>query len=67
MNIKDKPRTFCLVTSCPDATGIVAAVTQFIAEAGGSLIESNHHTDIADKWFYMRNVQFFTFSPYKTN
>ncbi len=56
MNINDKHRTFCLVTSCPDATGIVAKVTHYIAEHGGSLIESNHHTDIADNWFYMRNV-----------
>ncbi|MCP4271784.1 MAG: formyltetrahydrofolate deformylase [Gammaproteobacteria bacterium] len=56
MNINDKHRTFCLVTSCPDTIGIVAKVSHFIAEHAGSLIESNHHTDIADNWFYMRNV-----------
>lgn len=56
MNIDDKNRTFCLVTSCSDAIGIVAKVSHFIAELGGSLLESNHHTDIAENWFFMRNV-----------
>ena len=56
MKAENKLHTFCLVTSCPDAVGIVAAVSQFVADASGSLIESNHHTDIADGWFYMRNV-----------
>jgi len=50
------PSTFCLVVSCPDSVGIVADVTQFIAENGGSLTESNQHTDVAEGWFYMRNV-----------
>ena len=56
MKTEKKPHTFCLVTSCPDAVGIVAAVSQFVADSCGSLIESNHHTDTDDGWFYMRNV-----------
>lgn len=56
MSEEKMPNTFCLVASCPDAVGIVAAVTQFIAENGGSLTESNQHTDVAEGWFYMRNV-----------
>ncbi|WP_068547163.1 formyltetrahydrofolate deformylase [Thalassotalea crassostreae] len=48
--------TICSVISCPDGVGIVAAVTQHYADMGGSLIESNHHTDVENKWFYMRNV-----------
>ena len=56
MKTENTPHTFCLITSCPDAVGIVAEVTRFVADAGGSLIESNHHTDIAESWFYMRNV-----------
>ncbi len=56
MNTENKPRTFCLVISCPDTVGIVAAVSQFVAQLGGSLKESNHHTDITEGWFYMRNV-----------
>ena len=45
-----------LVISCPDQIGIVAAVSQYIAGLGGSLVESNHHTDHTEGWFYMRNV-----------
>ncbi|WNC71988.1 formyltetrahydrofolate deformylase [Thalassotalea psychrophila] len=56
MNEVKEPREFCLVVSCPDAVGIVAAVSQFVAQQGGSLTESNHHTDVAEGWFYMRNV-----------
>lgn len=45
-----------LVVSCPDGIGIVAAVSTFIAERSGLLVESHHHTDLKQKWFYMRNV-----------
>lgn len=48
--------TITLVVSCPDKTGIVAAVANYISELGGSLMESNHHTDSRDRWFFMRNV-----------
>ncbi len=50
------PDTFTLVISCPDRVGVVAAVSQFVAERGGSLVESNHHTDLEQAWFFMRNV-----------
>ena len=48
--------TYTLVISCPDKVGIVAAVSQFVAQRSGSLLESNHHTDVEQGWFYMRNV-----------
>ncbi|MBE9537535.1 MAG: formyltetrahydrofolate deformylase, partial [Proteobacteria bacterium] len=48
--------TATLVISCPDKVGIVAAVSKFVAQCQGSLIESNHHTDIEQGWFFMRNV-----------
>ena len=48
--------SYTLVMSCPDAIGIVAAVSGFVAEREGSLLESNHHTDVEQGWFYMRNV-----------
>jgi formyltetrahydrofolate deformylase len=48
--------TITLVISCPDTTGIVAAVASYIAKHGGSLQESNHHTDVSEDWFFMRNV-----------
>ena len=48
--------SYTLIVSCPDEVGIVAAICQFIAERGGSLVESNQHTDVAQGWFYLRNV-----------
>jgi formyltetrahydrofolate deformylase len=47
---------FTLIVSCKDAVGIVAAVAGFVSENNGSLIESNHHTDSTEDWFFMRNV-----------
>mgnify|MGYP001820212041 FL=1 len=56
MNDTQRQSGYTLVVSCPDKVGIVAAVSQFVAERGGSLTESNHHTDIEQGWFFMRNV-----------
>ena len=44
-----------LVTSCPDQVGIVAAVSQFISEKQGWLLESNYFADSETKQFFMRN------------
>jgi len=44
-----------LVISCPDQVGIVAKVSQYIAEQGGSIVEANHHTDSSNGWFFMRH------------
>lgn len=49
-------RTYRLVISCPDQVGIVARVTQFIADLEGSLLEANNHTDIESGWFFIRCV-----------
>lgn len=51
-----KPNLYTLVISCPDQVGLVAAVSAFVAEHRGSLVESNNHTDVPQKWFFMRNV-----------
>lgn len=56
MTDSKKTPTYTLVVSCPDKVGIVAAVSRFVADRGGSLIESNHHTDGDQGWFFMRNV-----------
>ncbi|MEH6589517.1 MAG: formyltetrahydrofolate deformylase [Halioglobus sp.] len=56
MNDTNENPTCTLVISCPDKVGIVAAVANFIAERSGSLVESNHHTDVDEGWFYLRNV-----------
>lgn len=47
--------TYRLVTSCPDKVGIVARVSQFIAEYGGWLTEASYHSDAETGWFFMRN------------
>lgn len=45
-----------LTMSCPDGVGIVAGISGFIAEHGGWIIESNHHSDFASGQFFMRHV-----------
>ena len=49
-------RTYRLLVSCPDATGIVATVSDFIARHGGWIVEANHHSDQVTGRFYMRNA-----------
>lgn len=44
-----------LVTSCPDKVGIVAAVSQFVSDYQGWLLESNYFTDFETGQFFMRN------------
>ncbi|WP_019530991.1 formyltetrahydrofolate deformylase [Dasania marina] len=56
MSDTEQAQTYCLVISCPDAVGIVAEVSKFVAEHDGSFVESNHYTDVPGAWFYMRNV-----------
>ncbi len=53
---KETPHTLTLVISCPDTTGVVADVATYIAKLGGLLQEANHHTDVRENWFFMRNV-----------
>jgi formyltetrahydrofolate deformylase len=49
-------RTYTLVISCPDRVGIVAAVSSFIANQQGWIVEANHHADQQTRRFFMRNV-----------
>ncbi|WP_067515768.1 formyltetrahydrofolate deformylase [Endozoicomonas ascidiicola] len=48
-------RTYRLLISCPDAKGIVATVSDFIARNDGWIVEANHHSDPMTGRFYMRN------------
>ncbi|MGI9277908.1 MAG: formyltetrahydrofolate deformylase [Endozoicomonas sp.] len=48
-------RTYRLLISCPDASGIVASVSDYIARQGGWILEANHHSDPVTGRFYMRN------------
>ena len=47
--------TYRLVIACPDRVGIVARVSQFIAEYGGWVTDASYHADQETSWFYMRN------------
>ncbi|KMT66137.1 formyltetrahydrofolate deformylase [Catenovulum maritimum] len=48
-------KSYRLMIDCPDQVGIVAAVSQFLAEKNASIVEANHHTDRDAKWFFMRH------------
>jgi len=45
-----------LLISCADARGIVAAVTGFIADHAGNLLDAEQHTDTEHGEFFMRAV-----------
>ena len=47
---------FILTLSCPDRTGIVAAVSTFIAERTGSIVEAAHFVDTLSVRSFMRTT-----------
>lgn len=48
-------QTYRLVIDCPDQIGLVASVSQFLAEHGATIVEANHHTDLTTGRFFMRH------------
>lgn len=48
-------QTYRLVIDCPDQIGLVANVSQFLAEHGATIVEANHHTDLTTGRFFMRH------------
>jgi formyltetrahydrofolate deformylase len=48
-------QTFRLVIDCPDQVGLVAAVSQFLADQNATIVEANHHTDQQTGRFFMRH------------
>ena len=50
---------FVLTLTCPDRPGIVHAVTGFLVEAGGNIVQSQQFGDAETGRFFMR-VQFET-------
>lgn len=49
-------RHYILTISCPDAVGIVAAVSGFLTEHDAFITESTHYGDPASERFFMRTV-----------
>lgn len=48
-------QTYRLVIDCPDQVGLVASVSQFLADHGATIVEASHHTDLQTKRFFMRH------------
>lgn len=47
-------RRYTLTLSCPDRVGIVAAVSGFVAQHGGFIVEASYHTEHEAQRFFMR-------------
>jgi formyltetrahydrofolate deformylase len=47
-------RRYVITFGCPDRTGIVARISQFLADAGGWIVEAAYHTDQDTGWFFTR-------------
>jgi formyltetrahydrofolate deformylase len=45
---------YTLSISCPDRSGIIAAVSSFIAQHQGWIVEASYHTDLETQRFFMR-------------
>ena len=51
-----QPSLFILTTSCPDTTGIVAAIAGFLAQHNANITEAQHHDDPQTRTSFMRTV-----------
>ncbi|MFE9784678.1 formyltetrahydrofolate deformylase [Nocardia salmonicida] len=49
-------RRFVLTLGCPDRPGIIARISSFIAEFGGSIVEAGYHSDGDIGWFFTRQA-----------
>ncbi len=49
-------RRLVLTLGCIDRPGIIAAITRFIAEDGGSILEAGYHSDEDSGWFFTRQA-----------
>ncbi len=58
---------YTLTISCPDRAGIIAAVTGFIAQHGGFIVEASYHTDLETQHFFMRQEILADSLPFDAN
>ncbi|MFC3122995.1 formyltetrahydrofolate deformylase [Agaribacter flavus] len=47
--------TIRLIIDCPDKVGLVAAVSEFLAQHSVNILEASHHTDKQQNRFFMRH------------
>jgi formyltetrahydrofolate deformylase len=50
------PTTATLRVSCRDRTGLVAALSQFVFDYGGNILDADQHADLETGLFFMRLV-----------
>jgi len=50
------PVTATLLVSCRDRTGLVAALSRFVFDNGGNIIDADQHADLETGLFFMRLV-----------
>lgn len=48
------PHSAVLLLTCPDQPGIVSAVSRFLYEHGGNILNADQHSDLADGVFFQR-------------
>jgi formyltetrahydrofolate deformylase len=51
-----RSNTVRLLISCPDASGLVARITGFVAQHGGNILDLDQHTDPDERMFFARVV-----------
>lgn len=51
---KIKKNSAILLVHCPDKTGLVASITEFIFNNGGNIIDLDQHVDLENEIFFMR-------------
>ncbi|MGW0044958.1 formyltetrahydrofolate deformylase [Rhodococcus sp. NPDC003348] len=49
-------RRYVLTLGTPDRTGIVARISTFLADVGGSILEAAYHADPDSGWFFTRQA-----------
>src|SRR6188474_2776404 len=50
------PVTATLLVSCGDRTGLVAALSEFVFEYGGNILDADQHAEVETGLFFMRLV-----------
>jgi formyltetrahydrofolate deformylase len=50
------PVTATLLVSCGDRTGLVAALSEFVFEYGGNILDADQHAEVETGMFFMRLV-----------
>ncbi|APE37439.1 formyltetrahydrofolate deformylase [Nocardia mangyaensis] len=57
-------RRFVLTLGCLDRPGVIARISSFIADFGGSIVEAGYHSDSDIGWFFTRQAVQATTVPF---